>query len=467
MLNNNTISKKIIILGAISFWLFIFSGALIVVFHNFGFEIWLADRVGPKGTFWQNFYQPFSSVLMSVYNPFYLLPLFLAGYLASRWREKRKFYHSLTTIILPIFLSLLIAFPFFTLLSICAADSTECRKQLEIFMRALAINLTFCLVLSAIFNYRKEKIVKKLIVISLIFFLIIVGYIAFSAKIASGTGVAVEDLLQKAIEARDVSLCEKILEEGKERKTYSRNPGTILGGTYKKCIDAIALGLNDESVCDIYGKYNVDCHKEIFLKNTDLCKDVPQAEKVKCIQQIAIETNNIELCKKILGGVKCIAPIVAKTNNINLCFPEIINYPLPWEPNPFSCFEEVFHYTDNVDICNGIASEGYRNGCLSEATAHTVNPKLCEEVGENNYQYACYDGPNTSPHACLPDMDKSQCFIKFFRKTSNSQICQEITEGVNRDVCYYAAATELKNYNLCEQITEKTWKEWCRKDFGP
>ncbi|MDI6592134.1 MAG: hypothetical protein QME61_04395 [Patescibacteria group bacterium] len=263
-----------------------------------------------------------------------------------------------------IFLSLLIAFPSYVSLGICAADSMKCRKELEIFAGALAIHLTFCLTLSAIFNYKKEKIIKKLMAISLIFFLVIVGYIAFSAKVASGAKVTIEDLVQKAIEARDVSLCKKILEEGKERKIYS---GTLFEGTYKRCIDTIALALGDESICDIYGKYNAECHKEIFLKTTDLCRDVSQAEKVKCIQKIAIETNDIELCKKILGGVKCIAPIAVNTKNLNLCFSEEINYPLPWELNPFVCFKEAFKHTNDVNLCNALKYPYYKDGCLNAA----------------------------------------------------------------------------------------------------
>lgn len=361
MMNNN-FSKKIIILGTITFWLFIFTIALIVVFQKFGFEIWMEDRVGPKGTFWQTFDQPFFSVLIAVYHPLYILPLFLAGY----WAKRRR----LLLEILSLFLSALFFFPYFLMYGGIVGHEGE--ELLALSFPAFGAQIIFSLVLGAIFYYGKEKIIKKLMFISLILFLVIVGYITFSAKVASGAKVAIEDLLQKAIEARDVSLCEKILEEGRERKVYSRNPGTIVGGTYKRCFNTIALALGDESICDIYSEYNAGCHKEIFLKSTDLCKDVPKVEQIKCIQKIAIETNNVELCKKILGGVECIAPIAVNTKNLNLCFSEEINYPLPGELHPYSCFKEVFRTTDDVDICNTLKSEYlvYKDECLSEAVSN-------------------------------------------------------------------------------------------------
>jgi len=363
MSENNIFSTFSRILGAISFWLFIFTGALIVVFHNFGFET-LPDRVI---TFWQFFSQPFSQTLFPIYNPFYFLPFFLAGLLASLGREKKKFYYKLGGIIFPIFLSLLITTPLFFGLSLCAADSLKCRKQLEIFEKVIITHLVFCLILFAIFYYKKEKIIKKLMAISLIVFLVGVGYITFSAKVAFTGKVVLEDLAQKAIQTKDFSFCEEILEEGKERKIS----GSLVDGTYRKCINTIASALGGESICDIYHEKEearAECRKQVFLETTDLCKDISQKEKVKCIQKIAIETNDIELCKKILGGVKCIAPIAVNTKNLNLCFPEEINYPLPWELNPFACFKEVFKYTDNVNLCNELKYPYYKDGCLEVAT---------------------------------------------------------------------------------------------------
>jgi len=422
----------------------------------FGFEVGIEapNTVGPKGTFLENFYQPFLSVLLAVYHPLYILPLFLSGYLATR----RK----LLLEILSILLSVFFFFPYFGLWALTIGHGGNELSRLS--FPAFGAQIVFSLILGAIFYYKKEKIIKKLMFVSLVFFLVAVAYITFSAKIASGAKMAIESLTQETIDAGDVSLCENILEEGKKLKVYS---GTLVSRAYKKCINSIAFALGDESICDLYSEYNAECHKKIFLEKTNLCKEVPQSEKVKCIQEIAIETNDIELCKKILGGVKCIAPIAVNIKNLNLCFPEEIDYPLPAEPNPHTCFEEVFKHTNDVNLCKGLKKEVYKDGCLSKAAVQSANLQQCEEVGQNDYQYTCYNGPNTPPHACLPDMDKRQCFLEFFRKSKDSQACQEIKEGVNRDVCYYAAVAELGDNSLCDQIQEKTWKEWCLTGFGP
>lgn len=394
MLKNNNLSKKTIILGVIAFWLFGYAITVIILFWQINFDVvWLKD------TFLGLLSRPFLVVLMVIYSPLYVLPLLLVGYLSKRWREKKKLHYGLLTLILPIFLSLLIAFPFFSMLALAHGVAAEMKTS----CMALAIQLTFCLILSIIFNYKKEKIIPKLTLISLIFFLGGATYITVSAKVASHTGPILERLSQEAVEAKDVSLCEQILEESKKRKVYSGNPGSLCQAYYAECVADIALILGDVSLCKKLGTLNeMECEQKvlpkIFLKTTNLCKDIlEEEEKINCLQQVAIETNNLELCKKIFtGGSKCLGAIAAKTNNFNLCsitkIGEMVGSPLPKEFNPKECFQEVFRYLNltNPEICDKAEIED-KSSCITAAAIYLDDPKLCDKITHELGKKWCLD----------------------------------------------------------------------------
>ncbi len=257
-MGNNSIPQKTIFLGALSFWIFGYAISLIILFLQIEFEVvWTED------TFFTLFTRPLLTTLL-VYSPLYILPLLLAKHFKG---------------ILSVILSLLIAFLPSVMLLICMADSSICRKQVGVFIIATLIQIIFCLVIYTIFIKRKERIVSKLITVSLLFFFIIIGYIAFVANIASQTGPILEELSQQAIEARDVSLCKRILEESKKRHASEFRIGSIVGDNY-----------------------------------------------IECVQKIAVETGDVELCKKIdigFADMRCIGLVAAKTSNPNLCDLEV------------------------------------------------------------------------------------------------------------------------------------------------
>lgn len=462
---DNSLSKKAIILGAITFWIFGYAASLIILFPKNHFDV-----VPPKSTFLRLLSLPFLDVFSSVYPPFYVLPFLLAGYLARRWRKRKKLHYAFMGMILPIFSSLLIA-SLFAFLALLSYEFIQEREEITSFWMAIPIQLIFCLMLSLVFYYKKEKIIPKLTLMCAIFFLATTAFIGVSANIASQAEPILEELSQKAIQVKDVSLCQEILEESKKRKVYAENCGSLCEHYYHGCVENIAIALGDETLCDTYSIHSVcndaECHKNVFLTYTDLCKDKSGEEKINCIQQIAIETNNVELCGKILGGIECIATIAVNTNNLNLCFAEEINYPESWKINPYKCFERVLRYTENVAICDTLKPDYliYKDGCLRKASSQLSDIHLCERVGKEGYQYSCYEGGKV--HACLPDLDKSQCFKGVIRKTKNSQACHEIKEGANKDTCFYAAASVLNDRKLCEKIQEGKWKEWCFKGIGP
>lgn len=334
MANNNS-SKKTIILGAITFWLFGYVIAAIILFLEINFDV-----VWYKDSFLSLLFRPFF-YSVGTYSPFYVLPLLLAGYLARRWREKKKLYYDLLTFILPLFSSLLIAFPFFVFLSLCAADNSVCRAELRIFEILFLFQLVFCLILSDIFNYQKEKIIPKVMLIGLIFFFGIVSYISVWAKTASNGVELSKNIAQEAIKVKDTSLCEKIFEEGKKRKIYSRNAGSLTQNAY-----------------------------------------------LKCISQIAIDTRNIQLCEKLkktaTGGYSfCLGEFARTTSDPNLCVQNILKEPEEYSELKIGwCFKVIFtHPTYSTDpkICEKV-EEKWKRSCYNQSRSTEPPPRWMDEI---------------------------------------------------------------------------------------
>jgi len=265
---NNNSPQKIRILGTVCFWLLGYSIIVITLFSLINFDV-----VSPKDNFLALLSRPFLPVLLFIFPWFYIFPLLVAA------------APSIKRLIFSILLSILLFSPGFFVMSWGWGHGYT--EEANTVLAGMIIQLILCLILSSIFNAKKEKIIPKLLLISLVFFFSIFTYITISAKVASEAGPVLGKLFQEAIKTRDVSLCGKILEESKKRKVYAETR---------------------HSLCQNYHR--------------------------KCVLHIAIETNNIEVCKKIFGGapwierIKCVGTIAKNTNNPNLCVEagEIVTY---------------------------------------------------------------------------------------------------------------------------------------------
>jgi hypothetical protein len=264
---NNNILKKTIIRGAITFWLFVYISVVIIRFLEIGFDV-----VGYKDTFLSLFLRPFFSALI-YYHPLYLLPLILVGYSTIQKKSAIKILFFLFAIILS-------ATFFFITFGGIILSHTGTEMKLEYLLILVAIQLICYFILYFILQtYTGEKIVTKLLQISITIFLVAFGYISFSAYVASRAGLILEKMSQDAIKAEDVSLCEKILEESGKRHVSEFRIGSVVGDNY-----------------------------------------------IECVQQIAVATKNIELCRKIdigFADCECIGMIGAATSNPNLCYQEV------------------------------------------------------------------------------------------------------------------------------------------------
>lgn len=119
-------------------------------------------------------------------------------------------------------------------------------------------------------------------------------------------------LYQNAIQKRDPALCERLRIEMGERKGLYHD-------YYGQCIEEVAKKTGNEFLCkEDFCKGIVQNIKNFFQK-TDLCKEYFKfEEKIQCIKEIALATNNAELCAEIYD-VDCVKEIALRVRNPIFC----------------------------------------------------------------------------------------------------------------------------------------------------
>ena len=303
----------------------------------------------------------------------------------------------------------------------------------------------------------------------------------------------IETLYQKAISEKNTEICEEIKKEVEKVEAVSEKDSSSWefeamtrksaygyeDEYYQPCIMIIAVKLNDESLCDKMPSPKV-CREELFLQYTDLCEEMPvdiiakegycrwpfeHAEenelcmealakiraKENCIKKIALDTENIELCKKILDA-DCQNELAIKLNKPGECV---------WN----SCFEELAIRNNDVELCKKITNIGK---CVGEIAINTNNVNLCGEISEKLEREKCYIlfgkkiGENEDVKLCekLPTIAYQTCKKEVAIRTGNVGLCGEDKN------CIKAVAVSTNNPDICKILPSGYWRDECYKELG-
>lgn len=321
---NSNISRNIIIKGAIAFWIFVYIIVVIIRFQEISFDV-----VGPKDNFWNIFLLPFFFAIF-YYHPLYLLPLILVGYSARQTKLSMKILYFLAILILSVTF-------FYIIFGLITLSHSGTEMTFEHVLTFSVIQLiSYFIFLFILQADTREKIVTKLLQISIIIFLGLFAYISVSAKIASDGIELTKKITREAIATNDASLCQEIFDEGKKRRIYRRNAGGISQTAY-----------------------------------------------VKCIQEIAVNSNNIQLCDnlkdKATGGYTfCLGEFARVVSDPNLCVLKITSQPETyigeWKQKLSWCFEAIFmhsYHAPDQNICEKVESEKWKGECYA-----AINPSM-------------------------------------------------------------------------------------------
>lgn len=251
----------------------------------------------------------------------------------------------------------------------------------------------------------------------------------------------------KALSVSDASLCEK----NKYANPQDRN----------ECRIKVSQNSDDPSMCrkieDGAGRdpedFKYQCFANIAFntKNYSLCEELTNRfYKNRCYSSIGEKTNDINICNKVINGPRqfsdCIENIATNTNNRDLC--DKVD-----DKNKKGCrlnFDlNASRTSRDTAICDKIRNEGWGSSqvetCISHVAAHTGNYSLCEKVTDySNYRDVCYVGASN--------------------KLTDAGICDKIKWNYNAYQCIANIAINTDNRNLCERADDD-FKELCYSDF--
>jgi len=303
----------------------------------------------------------------------------------------------------------------------------------------------------------------------------------------------IDSLYTKAISEKNAEICEEIKKEvekvevvakkdtnGWEFKAMERESAFEYEDEYyQPCIEIIATKLNSESLCDKLPSPDY-CRKELFLQYTDLCKETPVditakaehcrkaepteeetklcmeaianiREKEDCIRKMALDTGNIELCKKLLDK-DCQNELAIKLNKPGECV---------WN----SCFEELAIKNNDIRLCKKASNEVW---CISRVAFSQNDIKLCEKILKTYDREQCYvwfgtqAGEKGDRKLCeeLPNQfAQGSCYLKVAVKINDVELCG------NNQKCIIEIAVNTKNPKLCKTLTSSS-KEECYRELG-
>jgi len=200
-------------------------------------------------------------------------------------------------------------------------------------------------------------------------------------------------LKEEAIRTNNPELCKKILEIIKKEIDPNWEIARYFIGDsythYDQCIIETAVNTKNESICYelrhsfVLGERIKKCQKKVFLATTDLCKEVSDMKaKEECIIKIARETNNLELCRKMLQ-VDWVNKIAIEMNNPDACYKYDYGRFHP------DCITQIALNKNDAHICKKLFLEDEPD-CITKVAVKTSNPEFCKLIINERAREKCY-----------------------------------------------------------------------------
>jgi len=225
----------------------------------------------------------------------------------------------------------------------------------------------------------------------------------------------------------------------------------------RNCLKCLAAFKNDLNLCP----EREFCPKYVFLQNTELCSDIeidmiamcrncylgdltgPSCNleeskidnKEKCIKNVAIETEDFELCKKIDTGVVkyCQDELAIKLNKPEMC-------------DSTSCLDELAVKNKNVKLCDN------RKDCILSVALSSNDSSLCKELSEKEFQEECY-----------------RDFGIEIGKKGSCELCEEIPNPIAKRYCMLKVTATSDDCVFCEGLDiniEDLIAKYTDEEFG-
>ncbi len=190
------------------------------------------------------------------------------------------------------------------------------------------------------------------------------------------------------------------------------------------CYIQVAIQKQDLSKCEEIGKrwLNAEetCYAEFSIANKDAsgCEKLKETHKDACYTQVALNTNNAELCEKIQN--RAITDIGKG---------EFSNYD--------ECYSKIAEKRNDPLLCEKVLGNNRKNFCYTKIATTINDETICKSIsGEYSTSYL------------------SQCYILIAGAKKDSSICNNILEQATKEQCYERVAVSAKSITECNKLSD-------------
>ncbi|MCK5176274.1 MAG: hypothetical protein KAQ92_00985 [Candidatus Aenigmarchaeota archaeon] len=214
------------------------------------------------------------------------------------------------------------------------------------------------------------------------------------------------------------------------------------------CIDSEISQIakkGDVSLCDkLDTSENINRIEECYAavaKETgevSICRKMPEKSSYTgtCYENVALKTNNENLCAKIDAQVnrrECYTKIAINKKDMSICTKQDTD----WRKD--ECIVAVAKESGNVDNCRTIeiTDTKYRDECILHFAQENRNELLCEDINDQKY--------------------KDDCYLSIAPLIKGNLLCKKINNQYKRDKCHMKLAVEMNNDQECNNIKIYTY----------
>lgn len=209
-----------------------------------------------------------------------------------------------------------------------------------------------------------------------------------------------------------------------------------------ECLTDLAIDSRDVSLCD---KLEDEGSKDdCYNLSNSLIGDIVACEKVQnetiregCYLRLAIRKKDLSFCEKInyqFALNECYLKTAAFKKDTSICDR------LPIQTDRDFCYGYASH---DISVCETIEEKPARSKelCYLEIAEASQNASICKIAKEQSWREACY---------------VSVAWLK-----EDSSLCRLVADNELKDDCYKYVAIERKTPSLCEKVQGEQSKDRC------
>lgn len=201
------------------------------------------------------------------------------------------------------------------------------------------------------------------------------------------------------------------------------------------------------------------------------CNIQNQSEKDICYYNLALEKNNISICKNIKTEYiqfTCDYKFLKRVESeedfpISLCN-EVKNF---GNINLSIDKSESFSLGADIKLMGIVADERkIKDSCFFIAAVKKQNLTICENIDDLSQKHGCIITAGVAKKdlsVCQRffDLEKDDCYFTFAYSLKESKMCEKIEGQTLKDSCYFQIAFNTRDRNICDKIMYNITRAVC------